>query len=164
MKVLDIGCGKKKHEGAIGFDVKKLPGVDIVGNIDKRLPFKNNEFNVIYCSHILEHCKKEKYIQFIEEIHRIAKPNGMVKIKVPYYTSKDSFSDPTHHIFFTEHSFNYFTENHPFNYYSKARFKIEKIKFYYQSPLWKYCPFRRILRHYFLNIVSSVYFELRVIK
>jgi ubiquinone/menaquinone biosynthesis C-methylase UbiE len=164
MKILDLGCGKNKHKGAIGFDVKKLPGVDIMGSIDEVLPFRNNKFDIIYCSHIMEHCKKEKFIQLMEEIHRISKPNGLVNIIVPYYTSKDSFTDPTHNIFFTEHTLDYFIENHPLNYYAKARFKIEKVQFYYQSPLWKYNPFRRILRHYFLNIVSSIYFQLRVVK
>lgn len=162
MKTLDLGCGPNKTKGAIGIDKARIPGVDIVHDLEKfPYPFKDNEFDRIVSNHCLEHL--EDFVGVMEEIHRICKPGAEVKIVVPYYTSKDFFTDFTHRHAFTEHSFNYFDSAHPYSYYSKARFSVEKVKFNY-SAIGKWIPIRRILRHYLLNIVDSLEFTLRVEK
>ena len=46
---LNIGCGKKILNGYINLDVVKLPGVDIVHDLNKYpWPFKDNYFDEIY--------------------------------------------------------------------------------------------------------------------
>ena len=57
MKILDIGCGRNKHENTIGIDHHKVEGVDAICDIEDGLPFKDNIFDKIYCSHILEHVR-----------------------------------------------------------------------------------------------------------
>lgn len=53
---LDIGCGASKAPGFIGMDVRPLPGVDIVHNLEKYpWPLPDNTFNVVHASHVLEH-------------------------------------------------------------------------------------------------------------
>ncbi len=162
MKVLDIGCGPNKEKGAIGIDKAKLLGVDVVHDLEKTpYPFKDNEFDKIISNHCIEHL--QNFAGVMEEIHRISKPGALVKIVVPYYTSKDFYTDFTHRHPFTEHSFMYFDDSHVYNYYSKARFKVENVKFNY-SAIGKWIPIRRILRHYFWNIVDSIEFSLIVQK
>jgi len=39
---------------------------------------------------------KDGFIKFINEVYRILKPGGKVKIIAPYYTSLRAFGDPTH--------------------------------------------------------------------
>ena len=56
MKKLNLGCGKKILKGYINLDCVKFPGVDKVHNLNKYpWPFKDNEFDEIYCDNILEH-------------------------------------------------------------------------------------------------------------
>ncbi len=60
MKILDLGCGNRKYtlgdNVVIGIDNVKLKEVDIVHDLNKfPYPFKNNEFDLIYTSHTLEH-------------------------------------------------------------------------------------------------------------
>ena len=162
MKVLDLGCGPNKTPGAIGLDKAKIQGVDIVHDLEKfPYPFKDNEIDKVISTHCVEHI--DNFVGLMEEIHRICKPNAEIKFIVPYYTSKDFFTDFTHKHAFTEHTFNYFDDNHPYSYYSKARFKVEHVKFQY-SAIGRWIPIRRILRHYLFNIVDHLEFTLRVIK
>ena len=68
----------------------------------------------------------------MEEIYRILKPGGFVKVIVPYFRSNWAFIDPTHKTFYTIDSFSYYDPNHPIciRYdYTHARFKVEKIVF-----------------------------------
>ena len=54
-RILDIGCGRNKLPGAIGLDQMRLPGVDVVSNLNDRLPFADEEFEVVYSDQVLEH-------------------------------------------------------------------------------------------------------------
>ncbi|MEM2954453.1 MAG: class I SAM-dependent methyltransferase [Candidatus Nanoarchaeia archaeon] len=82
MKILDIGCGlrkykpKQKNARVIGLDIVKLPGVDVVHDLEKSpLPFKDNEFDTVIANHVLEHVKN--LISVIHEIWRITKRYGL---------------------------------------------------------------------------------------
>lgn len=132
MKILDIGCGpeRTKHKGSvkdvvIGLDRFKAKGVNVVWNLEKTpLPFKNNEFDVIYCNHVLEHVKN--LFPLMDEIWRILKPNGKVVIRVPHFSSGIAFVHPEHIRYFTAASFWYFTDvNYAYG-LTKHKFKILK--------------------------------------
>lgn len=135
-KKLNIGCGKDIKEGWINLDSIKLPNVDIAHNLNKYpWPFKDNEIEMVYCSHVLEHL--DSIIKPLEEIWRITKSGGRIIIEVPIFPSIGSGADPTHQKFFTFLTFNYFKPNDNLNYYSKARFKIIKRKIVFS----KFTPF-----------------------
>jgi len=56
MNILDVGCGTAKINGAIGIDRAKLPGVDIVHDLnDLPWPFENDSFDEVYMNDIIEH-------------------------------------------------------------------------------------------------------------
>jgi len=127
---LHLGCGNDIKKGFINLDSVKLPGVDIVHNLDKfPWPFKDNSFDYILSISTLEHL--ENLIKTMEEIHRICKNNAIIEIIVPHFSSMGAFKDPTHKHFFTYYSFNYFIDKNNYNFYSKARFKILKRKIIY---------------------------------
>jgi len=133
-KKLNLGCGKDIKEGYINVDSIKLPGVDKVVDLNKYpWPFKDNEFDFVLCSHILEHLNS--IIKPLEEIWRITKKNSKVKILVPISPSVYAFADPAHKQFYTYFTFNYFKEEHNPNYYSKARFKIKSRKIIFSKYL-----------------------------
>jgi predicted SAM-dependent methyltransferase len=129
--ILDLGCGNRKRPGAIGIDRNPRTDADIVHDLDKfPYPFADSSFDEIYIDNVLEHL--HDIIKVMEELHRISKPGGLVKIIVPYFRAKWAFIDPTHKHFFTIDSFSYFDPGHIHNTlynYSKATFKVDKIIF-----------------------------------
>jgi predicted SAM-dependent methyltransferase len=126
MKILDLGCGRHKFPGAIGVDVNSDTDADIIHDLNVfPYPFTDNTFDLVHCDSILEHL--HDFFGVMGEIHRITVPGGCIRIKVPYYTSFDAYTDPTHQHFFTSRSFDYFREDYVYHYYTKARFVIQDI-------------------------------------
>ena len=71
-------------------------------------------------------------MRVLEEVHRICKVGGQVKVIVPYFRSVWAFIDPTHKHYFTVNSLAYFDPRSPIcqQYdYTLARFHVEKIVF-----------------------------------
>ena len=126
MNILDLGCGNKKVPGSIGIDNDPNTSADVIHDLNVfPYPFPDNKFNEIHCDSILEHL--DDFFRVMEEIHRITTYAGIVRIKVPYYTSFDAYTDPTHKHFFTSRSFDYFREDYAYSYYTKVRFVIVDI-------------------------------------
>ncbi len=95
---------------------------------------KKNSFDVIIASHILEHITNEKvdgkkriYLVF-EEIHRLLKNKGVLKIWVPHDSGWLNRANIDHERSFNSFSFDVFRPNHPENCYTTSRFKIKNIK------------------------------------
>lgn len=124
MKILQLGCGMNKVDNAITLDINPDVNPDVVHNLDIfPYPFPDNEFDLIICKDIVEHL--DNIIRVMEEIHRICKHGGEVRIETPHFSSDDSFADITHRHQFSIRSFNIFTnENNKFPFYTKARYKI----------------------------------------
>jgi len=150
MKKLNLGCGNDCKKDWINLDKHKLQGVNVVHDLNKfPYPFKENEFDFIYASMILEHL--DNWVNAMEEIHRIMKNGGILRVRVPFFPSMYSVIDPTHKNFFTYLTFDYFTPQHELNYYSKARFKIKKKKIIFS---WNH--FLNILG-FFINLFPVFY-------
>ena len=74
-KVLDIGCGYTANENAtVVSDVQDLSNFyknkKFVKITEKKLPFKDNEFDFVITSHVIEHIDDFQF--FISEIERIS--------------------------------------------------------------------------------------------
>lgn len=91
-RLLDLGCGDGyllKRLGkfnAFGLDIslKRLKRVNkdnLVQGDATKLPFKNNSFDVVVCSEVLEHVPDPKLL--IKEIKRVIKKSGNIIISVP---------------------------------------------------------------------------------
>lgn len=104
MKILDLGCGRRKTKGAMGVDINPSSAADIIHDLNKfPYPFSNDEFDLIICNSILEHL--DDIIKVMEEIHRIARTSALIKVITPHFSSTDSFRDLTHKHPFSIHSF-----------------------------------------------------------
>ena len=139
--VLDIGCGHdkitpRKSEKVIGIDIVKQKGVDIVHNLEKKLPFKDNLIDRIYSNHTFEHVRDAK--QLVEECWRITKPGGEIFIRVPHYTSSGMYTDLTHKTFFSSQSLDFYIEGTYLStmsgYSSKIRFNNIRKNIVFHPP------------------------------
>lgn len=57
--------------------------INYVCNLNRRLPFKANTFDLIYASHVIEHIVWYKVPDVLKELHRIIKPGGSIEVWVP---------------------------------------------------------------------------------
>lgn len=177
-KKLHIGCGKDIKKGYINLDIAKLPGIDVVHDLNTfPYPFKDNTFYEILANSVIEHV--DDVIKVVTELHRISKPNAVMKIRVPYFHAAGGLAIITHKHFFNADAFNNFTDKDPFgiDYYTKARLKVEKIVLV-PSRLGRLIPplplpkkwglnalnFRHLMSYVLGEVILEIYFELRVIK
>jgi ubiquinone/menaquinone biosynthesis C-methylase UbiE len=120
MKKLNLGCGEDVKSGYVNMDLLKLKGVDVVHDINKfPWPFKENEFDLVYTSHVIEHV--DDLVKVMAEIRRICKPKARIHIRVPHFSCGVSYRDPTHKRLFSYFTFDYFTED---CFYGLPKFKI----------------------------------------
>lgn len=129
MSKLHLGCGKDILKGYVNLDIAKLSGVDVVHDLNKvPYPFPKNKFDEVFCRHILEHI--DDLFSVMDELSRITKKGGRIKIIAPYFSGQGAFNDPQHKRFFTYKTFEYFE---PGGYYSKSVFKTLKRRIFFFS-------------------------------
>lgn len=115
MKKLNLGCNKDYREGWVNHDVNKKEDeeayhsstvkADVYHNLDKfPYPFKNEEFDYVLASHIVEHLQSPR--KFFKEMKRILKKGGKICVVVPHFTNPMSYT-PLHKGFYS-----YKTVNH----------------------------------------------------
>ena len=97
-KVLDAGCGCGDKMCYLSGSSEELIGVDVdiealqlgskkddphvfIGADVQGLPFKDNTFDVVYSTWVIEHLKKPK--MFIQEAYRVLKKDGILILWVP---------------------------------------------------------------------------------
>lgn len=101
-KKLNLGCGKDFKKDYINCDIRKDVKPDVVLDLTKKLPFKENSIDKVYMKHVLEHIPNYDFL--IKELYRICKKGAIIHILVPFYTSQNMLPNP-HHINY----FGYFT-------------------------------------------------------
>ena len=107
--MLDFGCGPAKQPGYVGMDIFPSSGVDVVHDFDVfPYPFADDTFDEIKCDNSLEHVAD--FMRTVEELHRILKPGGVLKVLVPHYSGPNAYGDPTHKTFFAYSTFDRFLE------------------------------------------------------
>jgi ubiquinone/menaquinone biosynthesis C-methylase UbiE len=162
---IQLGCGKDYRSGWINCDVVQDVRADKYFDLEVfPWPFPENYADEILLDQVLEHLSNT--LKVMEELHRILKPGGIVRINVPYSKSDCAYQDLTHRKFFTEKTMDYFTEESSWNFYSRARFKILRAELTQIdiTPLLKLrnmVPFRKYLRWFFWNMYDGVSFVLQ---
>jgi len=110
---LDVACGRNKSKGAIGMDIRALPEVDIVWDMEETpWPLPDACVTRMLLSHIVEHLKPWRTFPVFAEIHRVLKPAGQVSIATPYPGPR-FWQDPTHVHAWNETTCRYWDPAHP---------------------------------------------------
>jgi len=95
MNKLNLGCGLDYKEGYINMDFNEEVKADKHFNLNELpYPFKSNSFSEILMIRILEHLNNPDLV--MKEIHRIAKPKAIIKIRVPHFSSIHTWIDIEH--------------------------------------------------------------------
>ena len=169
MKKLNVGCGRNPISGWINLDSVALPDVDIVANLetcgDQPLPLATDSVNEFLLSHVMEHIRN--VLPMMQELHRIAAPNALMTVRVPYGSSDDALEDPTHVRQLFVGSMGYFSQ--PFywraDYGYRGDWQTESTTLYLRSGL-NHVPdsqlWERIERD--RNVVREMVTTLRAVK
>jgi predicted SAM-dependent methyltransferase len=82
-RLVNLGCGRTVHPAWVNLDlVPAVPGV-VRHNLTFGLPFRNDEVDAIYHSHVLEHLRPEQGTKLLQECFRALRPGGVLRIVVP---------------------------------------------------------------------------------
>jgi len=123
-KKLNLGCGAFKKDGYINVDCSCELKPEVLHNLNEfPYPFSDNEFDIIEADHVMEHLSEPFMV--MKEIHRIAKNNASLIIKVPHFSR--GFMHPGHRCGF-DISFAYRFNPKISPVYQGVEFKIKKIK------------------------------------
>lgn len=112
---LDVGCGDQKQRGYVGLDIRDLPTVDIIHDMEKTpYPIPDEVCLTIVASHVVEHINPANFgfMKVMDEWHRIMKDHGRLMIAMPYGYSKGFLQDPTHCNPRNEATWGYFDPTH----------------------------------------------------
>jgi ubiquinone/menaquinone biosynthesis C-methylase UbiE len=80
---LNLGCGSDIRDGFTNIDFIKSPGVDLIHDLNKKLPFKDNSIDFILASDVLEHFPKAKFKAILQDWIRVLKQGAEIEIRVP---------------------------------------------------------------------------------
>lgn len=99
--LLQIGCGYRPFSNWINLDI--VHGyADVVWDVRKSLPFKNNSIEAIFCEHVIEHLTKNDAAKLLSECLRVLQIGGVARFSTPdaekyilSYAAKDDFLTAT---------------------------------------------------------------------
>jgi predicted SAM-dependent methyltransferase len=80
--ILEVGGGDMPTFRP-NMDIRPLPTVDIVADLEERFPIADESYGTIYGYYLLEHLSWRSLPLFISECHRVIKPGGSAVFTVP---------------------------------------------------------------------------------
>ncbi len=80
---IDIGAGKNQHDHLFSIDYAWVPGLDMVHDVTKGLPFQSETIGGIFTEHCMEHIALAQFVGIAKEFHRVLMPDRIARIVVP---------------------------------------------------------------------------------
>jgi hypothetical protein len=167
-RVLNLGCGELYADDAVNVDLY-AKRVDHRFDLNKiPYPFEDGRFVEIRCYNIIEHL--DDIFVAMAELHRIAAPGALLKIRVPHFRSACLYEDITHKHGFAWRSFDIFTDQKTvYGEYTDPKFRICARRYtpYLLPFLYRWLSAAPVLTDNLLSKyipMASIEFELEVIK
>lgn len=129
-KLLNVGCGLRPLKNAINLDLFPLPGVDVIRDVQERLPFADAVFDKVIAEDVIEHVRDP--IRVVQELGRVLVTGGTLWIRGPDGRYPEIvWADLTHKRAFAPRTFDGFDpETHDgrlYGYYHGA-IKFKRVK------------------------------------
>jgi len=150
-KSLDLGCNNRPRNP---YKYEKLYGIDLTPQVIdgityaeanlalEPIPFEDNYFDCVSAFDFIEHIPRQllsvdtkktrlPFIELMNEIWRVLKPNGIFYALTPAYPSAAAFQDPTHVNIITKETHSYFCGDAPMGemYGFHGRFEKKRVEF-----------------------------------
>ena len=152
-RVLVLGCGAKPMIGAVNHDLHKhSPWVDAIGDLEV-MPWvwaaDLAPFDVCYAYDLVEHI--QDVFGFLNEIHAIMRPGGILVMRGGSAMNPASYIDPTHKHWFMPDSMDFVDPDRPLGkhygmFYSDsmgrplAKWTIDGVDMVNADPRWRETP------------------------
>lgn len=108
MTKINLGCGKDIREGYINCDSSNKVGANMVFDMEKKFPFKDNSIEEILAYNCLEQVSSpKKFVEVMNEIHRVLVDGGKAIVRVPNVLDVCAFQDVFDVLKFNRDSFSY---------------------------------------------------------
>ncbi len=146
MERLNIGSGNDKKEGYCNLDISPDVNPDVVCDITDYIPFRDDTFDEVLCNNVLTQILfPDKFLQVMNDLWRITKPNGHIYIRVPNAEHICSWQDPFDCRRFTDQTFTYMEHGHRrYEQYGKhygfRPFKVDLLENNGIQMKFKLCP------------------------
>lgn len=123
VRILNLGCGKRPRRGCLNVD-----SVDVIARYPERFegidftqydlnnlpwPWPDEAFGMIVMEDVLEHLKPDT-LDIFNELWRIMKPAGILKLRCPDATKYGAYQDMTHIKWLVRDSFWHLDPSHEF--------------------------------------------------
>ena len=132
-RVVEIGGGPglpNSERPIFRPNVEGRPGpmVDIVHDLEQLpYPLPDKCCVTILASHIMEHLDPRRFIDIMDELWRVMKPDGQLLISTPYAGTPGFWQDPTHIHGYNEATWTYFDPELPlYQVYRPKPWRIER--------------------------------------
>lgn len=192
-KHLDLGCGGRPrnpygYSDLCGIDIYQHPNLSpsvefkLANLAIHAIPFADTYFDAVSAFDVIEHIPRVltggvngtrfPFVELMNEIWRVLKPNGLLYALTPAYPRLDAFKDPTHVNIITEGTHEYFCGDmcyaKPYGFYGK----FEVVEVCWVHPRLNYSAeksTKKTLRSVFRSVIrgkqkSHLLWQLRAIK
>ena len=146
--VLDIGCGYTANKYAnVVCDTQDLKDIYkdkvFIQLKEKKLPFKDNEFDFVIASHVLEHVEDPAY--FLNELERVSSKGGYIEVPTKLEDSLvfENKNDHIWHIDFDD---------------DENKILISKKKNYFE-PILTVSTIKKLQKYFRKSLVIELYWE-----
>jgi len=139
---------------------------DLDGCGERPLPFPDDSVDEFLASHVIEHLRYP--LPFMQELHRVAKPDARAVLRVPYGSSDEAYEDPTHVRQYFLNSFGYFSQPYYWraDYGYRGDWATEKLTLLVDAKRHGGKSVEQIMSevHTLRNVVKEMIVELRAVK
>jgi len=146
-----LGSGHDVLEGYLNLDRVLLPGLDVVADLERTLPFRSDTIDEVLARHVFEHI--EDLVGLLGELRRVCREGAVLRIVVPHFSSFTAYSYLTHRRFFGYHTFDQLTEGSVYGHQVPLRFELRRRRL---QAYWIKNE-RRVVRSYLVTALINLW-------